>query len=332
VLDKKRDNLWRSAENRAYYTRQRRAGRFSFRERHSCALSTACPSMKPGTITHTIAVLLSSLSALFTQNAAAAGSGGGVVKVSKRASKPINDILLKIDPYASSAKTDPPFLARPDEQFPWKTQIVTTVFWIGEKPTANNPVPNRSSSWDANWTKNYGGLDDPDRADRRDFIPANFTPRQNPFYVALPYNDKSTNGHRPEAPRVVPWFKAAYQGPAVSTCKGRWLAIRKGNKTVYAQWEDAGPFRTDHWQYVFGNERPKPNLNRGAGLDVSPAVRDYLGLQDTDVTDWKFVEFSEVPHGPWSKHGDNNTFVIMQRKHDKALVEGPKRGGFTILP
>jgi hypothetical protein len=183
-----------------------------------------------------------------------------------------------------------------------------------------------------NWTKSYGGYDDPDRADRRDFIPAKFTPRQNPFYVALPYNDKSMNGHRPEAPRVVPWFKAAYQGPAVSTCKGRWLAIRKGNKTVYAQWEDAGPFRTDHWQYVFGNERPKPNLNKGAGLDVSPAVRDYLGMQDTDVTDWKFVEFSEVPHGPWSKYGDNNTFVIMQRKSDKALVEGPKRGGFTIQP
>jgi hypothetical protein len=83
---------------------------------------------------------------------------------------------------------------------------------------------------------------------------------------------------------------------------------------------------------VFGNERPKANLNKGAGLDVSPAVRDYLGLQETDVTDWKFAEFSEVPHGPWSKHGDNNTFVIMQRKSDKALAEGPKRGGVTILP
>ena len=63
-----------------------------------------------------------------------------------------------------------------------------------------------------------------------------------------------------------------------------------------------------------------------------PAVRDYLGMQDTDVTDWRFVEFSEVPHGPWSKYGDNNTFVIMQRKNDKALVEGPKRGGLTIQP
>src|SRR5438874_11076433 len=36
---------------------------------------------------------------------------------------------------------------------------------------------------------------------------------------ALPYNDKTVNGHRPEAPRVVPWFKEAYQGPGVSTCK-----------------------------------------------------------------------------------------------------------------
>jgi hypothetical protein len=41
-------------------------------------------------------------------------------------------------------------------------------------------------------------------------------------------------------------------------------------------------------------------LNKGAGLDVSPAVRDYLQLNETDVTDWRFVEFSEVPRGPWS--------------------------------
>src|SRR5438034_9636034 len=26
-------------------------------------------------------------------------------------------------------------------QYPWKTSIVTTVFWIGEQPTGNNPVP-----------------------------------------------------------------------------------------------------------------------------------------------------------------------------------------------
>jgi hypothetical protein len=215
-------------------------------------------------------------------------------------------------------------------EFPWKTNIVTTVFWVGELPTANNPTPNVSSSWDKNWTANFGGYDNPDPATRRNMIPVKFTPRQNPFYVALPYNDKARVGHRPEAPDVVPWFKEAYQGPAVSTCKGRWIAIRKGNKVAYAQWEDAGPFRTDHWQYVFGNERPKPNLNKGAGLDVSPAVRDFLGMQDTDVTDWKFVEFKDVPQGPWARYGDNNTFVINQRSSGVSVVQ--KKPSAEISP
>jgi hypothetical protein len=288
--------------------------------------------MKPGTITHTIAVLVSSASAFFTQ-AAPGAVPPSKIKLSKKSHAPKDDSLLKVDPisYTPAPNSAPPFNT-PAERFPWKKEIVTTVFWIGEKPTANNPVPNRSSSWDTNWTKNYGGFDDPDKSHRHDFIPAKFTPRQNPFYCALPYNDKAATGHRPEAPRVVPWFQEAYQGPGVSTCKGRWIAIRKGNKVAYAQWEDAGPFRTDHWQYVFGNERPKPNLNKGAGLDVSPAVRDYLGIDETDVTDWKFVEFSEVPPGPWSKLGDNNTFVINARQAEKTLVEGPKPPADTAHP
>src|SRR5438046_8837864 len=100
-------------------------------------------------------------------------------------------------------------------------------------------------------------------------------------------------------------------------------AARSGNRIAYAQWEDAGPFRTDHWQYVFGNERPKPNLNKGAGIDVSPAVRDYLGLQPTDVTDWKFVDFKVVPLGPWAKVGDNNTFILTRNKLNTEMAEKP---------
>ena len=211
--------------------------------------------------------------------------------------------------------------SRPARPFQWKTNIVTTLFWIGEQPGGNNLTPNRTSAWDKQWTKNYGGFDDPNPAHRRNYVPIKFTPQQNPFYCALPYNDKARTGHRPEAPRVVPWFQEAYLGPAVSTCKDRWIAIRKGNRIAYAQWEDAGPFRTDHWQYVFGKERPKPNLNQGAGLDVSPAVRDYLGLKQTDVTDWRFVDFSEVPRGPWSILGENNTFVINSRKKDVKVSE-----------
>ena len=286
--------------------------------------------MKRGTITHTLAALLGSVSSLFAHSAPTTPVLPKV-KVSKKTERGSDDVLITTDSLAFVPRQLSPPPPKRGERFPWKSQIVTTVFWIGEKPTENNPVPNQASSWDKNWAKNYGGYDDPNPEHRSNYIPAKFTPRQNPFYCALPYNDKSMNGHRPEAARVVPWFRQAYQGPAVSTCKGRWLAIRKGNRVVYAQWEDAGPFRTDHWQYVFGNERPKPNLNKGAGLDVSPAVRDYLGLQDTDVTDWKFVEFSEVPRGPWAQFGENNTFVTNDRKTQTALAEGPKpRGAATV--
>ena len=217
------------------------------------------------------------------------------------------------------------FVSRPSGRYPWKASIVTTVFWIGEQPAGHNLVPNRTSAWDKQWTKSYGGFDDPNPAHRSNYTPVRFTPRQNPFYCALPYNDKAHTGHQPEAPRVVPWFKEAYQGPAVSTCKDRWVAIRKGNRVAYAQWEDAGPFRTDHWQYVFGNERPKPNLNRGAGLDVSPAVRDYLGLKETDVTDWRFVDLSEVPRGPWSTLGENNTFRHQRPQKSVKVAEDLRR-------
>jgi hypothetical protein len=276
--------------------------------------------MKPGKFTHTIAVILSSITSLFAHGTASKAEPSKT-KFSKKSQRSADDRVLDV----SSIAFTPGLLAGdapgPGQRFSWKKEIVTTIFWIGEKPAPNNPVPNRVSSWDNDWTKNYGGVDDPDPANRSNYIPVKFTPRQNPFYCALPYNDKAKEGHRPEAPRVVPWFNEAYQGPAVSTCKGRWIAIRKGNRVAYAQWEDAGPFRTDHWQYVFGNERPKPNLNKGAGLDVSPAVRDYLGLQSTDVTDWRFVDFSEVPRGPWSTLGENNTFVINDRKKGATLVE-----------
>ena len=288
--------------------------------------------MKPGKFTHTIAALLSSITSLFAHGAVTKAEPTKT-KLTKKTQKPEKSEKSEGEPIVSinSLVFAPNHLrsAAPEagESYPWKRQIVTTVFWIGEKPSENNPVPNRASSWDKEWSKSYGGFDDPNRDHRSNYTPVKFTPRQNPFYCALPYNDKSADGHRPEASRVVPWFNEAYHGPDVSVCKDRWIAIRKGNKIAYAQWEDAGPFRTDHWQYVFGDERPKPNLNRGAGLDVSPAVRDYLGMSDTDVTDWQFVEFKDVPRGPWSKLGENNTFVINDRKTGTKLAQAKKRGG-----
>jgi len=225
--------------------------------------------------------------------------------------------LLKIEPQIVT----PSGFRSGFNRYPWKRNIVTTVFWVGETPTKNNPTPNHKSSWDVNWARNYGGYDNPDPAKRRNFLPAHFTPRQNPFYIALPYNDVTRGTTKPESRKVIPWFKQAFERPGKSVVKGRWIAIKHGNRICYAQWEDCGPFRTDHWQYVFGNDRPRPNLNQGAGLDVSPAVRDYLGMKGKDVCDWKFVEARDVPPGPWTKYGDNNTFVLQRRGANLFLVD-----------
>ena len=230
-------------------------------------------------------------------------------------------ILLRMD---SQSEVPQPANLKADKNYPWKTGIVATVFWVGETPTANNPVPNNKSSWDTQWARNYGGYDNPDPKARSGYLPAKFVPRQNPFYVALPYNDVSGGKTKREASAVIPWFKKDFVQEGQSVCKGRWVAIRYKGREVFAQWEDCGPFRTDHWQYVFGNERPRPNLNQGAGIDLSPAVRDYLGMQGNDVVDWRFVEFSDVPRGPWALHGDNNTFVQLKRQQENRVAANAK--------
>ena len=43
------------------------------------------------------------------------------------------------------------------------------------------------------------------------------------------------------------------------------------------------------------------------------------------MTDWKFVESSEVPPGPWAKLGTNNTLVINQRKTQEQLVKAKEK-------
>ena len=73
----------------------------------------------------------------------------------------------------------------------------------------------------------------------------------------------------------------------------------KNSKTVYAQWEDVGPFKENDAAYVFGTATPASKTNKNSGIDVSPAVRDYLGLKDIDKVDWQFVDEKDVSQGPW---------------------------------
>src|SRR5438067_883454 len=126
----------------------------------------------------------------------------------KYAMKLRENALLKIEPQVIIPTTGRPTISSLNGgRYSWKTNIVTTIFWVGERPTANNPVPNHTSSWDPLWQQTFGGFDNPDPAARRNYIPIGFVPKENPFYCALPYNDVTHGATKPEAPMVIPWFK-----------------------------------------------------------------------------------------------------------------------------
>lgn len=186
-------------------------------------------------------------------------------------------------------------------KYPIHQNVVTTYFWVGEPADADNSYnDNLSSAWDDNWTSNYGGVDDPNR--RNGYLPSGFVPKENPFYFALPYNDFNDDGTRKDNAYDVVYWSAEKKtwNDSESMVKNRWIEITKGNKTAYAQWEDAGPFVYDDSDYVFGNSRPANTLNHNAGLDVSPAVKDYIDLQHgKNVVSWRFVDFRDVSDGPW---------------------------------
>jgi hypothetical protein len=187
---------------------------------------------------------------------------------------------------------------RPGEPYPHHLGITATVFWIGETADGSyGPIENASSAWDEDWQEHYGGVDDPGR--REGYRPAAFVPRENPFYCALPYNDFVGGRRRQDAAQVVPSAGSREWGERESMCKNRWVRISRGDRVAYAQWEDVGPFQTDDSAYVFGALPPKNEYNQSAGIDVSPAVRDYLVMADIDRVDWQFVEFTDVPNGPW---------------------------------
>jgi len=165
--------------------------------------------------------------------------------------------------------------------------ISVTVFWIGEEAgEENGNIANTASAWDDMWMSNYGGVDTPNERDG--YYPGSFIPNENPFYFALPYNDYDGNG-----------IKKTDGHCAEINCKNRWIKIIKGENIAYAQWEDVGPSGEDDTAYVFATARPQNAINNNAGLDVSPAVRDYLNLSDIDVVSWQFIDEEDVPDGPW---------------------------------
>ena len=179
--------------------------------------------------------------------------------------------------------------------YPWHKQIIATVFWVGESADETNAyISNTPSAWIEDWQSAYGGVDSPEN--RCGFTPCSFTPKENPFYFALPYNDRVDGRAKPTANlKQIPWYTGGTT-PNVSWVKNRWIEIAHGNTKGYAQWEDVGPMHEDDDAYVFGMARPKFAT---AGLDLSPAITDYLHLNGQEPVDWHFIDEKDVPAGPW---------------------------------
>jgi hypothetical protein len=186
-----------------------------------------------------------------------------------------------------------PLMAATDPGF---KETMTTMFWVGEPADASNAfISNAESYWDKNWLASFGGVDDP--WERAHHMPLGFTPRENPFYVALPFGEFAPDGKLKAKARAVPW----YQPGLTPLLKNRWVEIRHNLRVCFAQWQDVGPCGEDDFAFVFGTSLvPLNTFDAKAGLDVSPAVWNALGMKENTVTAWRFVDESEVPEGPWT--------------------------------
>ncbi len=213
--------------------------------------------------------------------------------------------------------SEPELLGR---QYPLHTSIVATTFWVGEvfNPDASDGSQ-EISTYDADWMGSYGGCDgvvvdgvcltEP-RTAANNYFPTQMTPRQNPFYLDLPFDDVNNPTAAAMRADVIPWADDPGWGekladPRTSVMKNRWVAIRKGERVCYGQIQDAGPGQYDDARYVFGADdaRPANTEFNGAGMDVSPALNGCLGFEDLDGSndrvDWWFVDDVDVPVGPW---------------------------------
>ena len=206
--------------------------------------------------------------------------------------------------------------------YPWHTGIVSTTFWVGEVFDPDAPDGSQEySAYDSRWMESYGGCDgvttdggcetEP-RTAANDYFPSSMTPRENPFYLDLPFDDVNSRAAFAMRDSVVPWASrapyAAHRGDrGFSYLKNRWVEIVHGGRRCFGQIEDAGPGVYDDARYVFGTDDARP-ANRefnGAGLDVSPALTSCLGFADIDgqdaIVSWRFVEESDVLPGPWTR-------------------------------
>jgi len=204
-------------------------------------------------------------------------------------------------PTATATPIPNPFL------YPLHTNITATVFWVGEPVGNGSSEDNAISAYDDFWQTSYGGYDDYSyiRTLANNYFPTTFTPKENPFYLDLPYDDLNVGANFNTRTSIIPWAIGQSNPRNYSFIKNHWVKIQKGTAVCYGQIEDAGPYVYNDANYVFGanDARPVSTQAKNAGMDVSPALRDCLGFTGLNNADnkvnWQFVNESDVPFGPW---------------------------------
>lgn len=251
-------------------------------------------------------------------------------------------------PPSVSTQGSPSGVPSPGRDYPVHTGIVATTFWVGEVFDPDAPDGSQvCSTYDSQWAYHFSGIDrgrvpktasgctgasrggcdgvidakrgcqtEPRTATNDYFPTTGPAPRENPFYLDLPYDDLNDPIGFARRCQVIPWSgDPGYAGHCTdrsfSCLKNRWVAVTGPNgATCYGQIEDAGPSHGDLYHdagYVFGADDARPTQRRynNAGMDVSPALNGCLGFAeldgDSDLVSWRFVDDADVPHGPWTR-------------------------------
>jgi len=267
---------------------------------------------------------------------------------------PVEETPVEATPVVATPAAETPVVEAPAEasvaaEYPMHTNIIATTFWVGE--IFNPDLSDGSqvcSTYDSNWAANWSGVSrdvvpssaggcagsptggcdgvatfsgdtitdcsTEARTAANDYFPSQGTPKENPFYLDLPYDDLNDSTAFGERCEVIPWASADpgnCDNGEHSYMKNRWVAITGPNgATCYGQIQDAGPSHDDMYhdkEYVFGSSDAQPAQGEfnNAGMDVSPALNGCLGFGslngDGDSVSWQFVDDAQVPAGPWKR-------------------------------
>jgi hypothetical protein len=193
-------------------------------------------------------------------------------------------------------------------EYPEHAGVRAALVRIGAVTAEGEGGQSLRSGWDGAWASHYGGCDGVGTVGARcrsdlgqrhapDWFPTAMTPRENPYYVGLPYNDLGAEADRGAlAWGADPGYAGRTGDRRFSFLKNRWVAVAVRNDFCYAQVEDTGPGVSDP-AYVAGSAPP----SRAPSITLSPAIVGCLGLTgDRPLTvSWRFVD--APPDGPWTR-------------------------------